>query len=344
MDHRRSCSWLLAGLLLGAVPLWALEVLELDDHSVVLYGHELQATDGVELLRVSNLGDSLWLYLDGLKAWVVDGDLQPETTYAWSWRAGERTGHLDGMRKHTVVRPLGLLFLNGFNGGHALVYTLAETGCGEYMDYCALTGWPVPPEQNFPRMRNYLQFFRSYPLVNVDDADARAYCNWLSGQDGLPPAYNADGLDMESVGWRLPTVREMYWLADLQRDPPHWASEDVPQTPIPHRESSSADGPQNVTGNVWEWCENGFGHAPASGSPGRSAYFDPAGRDSRLVFGGSYNNTEAELSSLVTAQDPGARLSTLGFRTVRWLLPESARRTDEILAQNPSHEIGKDTR
>ena len=56
------------------------------------------------------------------------------------------------------------------------------------------------------------------PAVSVTWDEAVAYCNWLSEQEGLPPAYKKDGDAFVAVtpmtkGYRLPTDAEWEWVA-----------------------------------------------------------------------------------------------------------------------------------
>lgn len=56
------------------------------------------------------------------------------------------------------------------------------------------------------------------PAVKVSWEQAALYCNWLSEQDGLPPAYRVEddkvvGINKASTGYRMPTEAEWAWAA-----------------------------------------------------------------------------------------------------------------------------------
>jgi formylglycine-generating enzyme required for sulfatase activity len=193
-----------------------------------------------------------------------------------------------------------------------------------------------------------------HPVVRVTWAQAAAYCNWLSAQEGLPPAYRKAGEDWVPVeprtrGYRLPTEAEWAWAArhggrsgEAPRYP--WGA----ALPPPDRSGNYADesaravlgaviagfqdgfpvtspvgtfpantlGLFDVGGNVAEWMADRYGVYPPSGT----LLVDPAGPSSgpfRVIRGSSWmHHGTAELR--LSYRDYGDKpRPDLGFRIAR---------------------------
>jgi len=193
-----------------------------------------------------------------------------------------------------------------------------------------------------------------HPVVRVRWEQAVAYCNWLSEQEGLPPAYRKIGESWEPVlprtrGYRLPTEAEWAWAARYAgrpAEPPRypWGA----ALPPPERSGNYADesardllgavipryqdgfaatspvgsyppnalGLHDVGGNVAEWIEDVYGVYP----PSDALLADPRGPASgrfRVIRGSGWMHhgaTELRLSYRDYGDEPRP---DLGFRIAR---------------------------
>jgi len=123
------------------------------------------------------------------------------------------------------------------------------------------------------------------PVVNVSWQDAAAFCNWLSAQAGLTPAYEKRGDSLAAVvpvtnGFRLPTEAEWEWVArstgggGLRKYP--WGE----SLPVPAGAGNFADRrAQPVVPQVLVDLDDGFVVSAPVGSfaPNSLGFFDMGG-------------------------------------------------------------------
>jgi formylglycine-generating enzyme required for sulfatase activity len=191
------------------------------------------------------------------------------------------------------------------------------------------------------------------PVVGVSWYECAAFCNWLSRQEGLDPAYGADGrADTAASGYRLPTEAEWEYAAakggpdQAERIYP-WGTAWDPANAVcavtPPRAKTTAavgsrsprgDTPQglaDMSGNAWEWCSDNAQRDDAVTSvPGADRYWFQGDAPSAFMIlrGGAWcndfpNGFRASFRGFTTR--PGNRANSIGFRVVRGAAPEAAR-------------------
>ncbi|MCL2245242.1 MAG: formylglycine-generating enzyme family protein [Treponema sp.] len=180
------------------------------------------------------------------------------------------------------------------------------------------------------------------PVEQVTWYDAVEFCNKLSEQEGLTPAYTITGrspssgypiigatvtINWNANGYRLPTEAEWehscragtttaYNTGETITDNTGWNSNNSgSRTHEVGLKSTNAWGLYDMHGNVMEWCWDWYG------SYGSAAQTDPRGATSgayRVVRGGSWNYYEQALRSASRIDySPNYGSSALGFRVVR---------------------------
>jgi formylglycine-generating enzyme required for sulfatase activity len=175
----------------------------------------------------------------------------------------------------------------------------------------------------------------SLPVENVSWYDAVALCNALSQKEGKTPAYTINGtnvtLNVGATGYRLPTEAEWEYAAkggastpvqtikyagSTNLDEVAWTSSNSGKTthPVATRKPNAL-GLYDMTGNVWEWCQDWYGSYNAS------VQSDPTGPSSgsgRVNRGGSWNYdasiARVSFRSYDYPPDPGD--DYIGFRVV----------------------------
>ncbi len=156
-----------------------------------------------------------------------------------------------------------------------------EVTFDEYDEFCEATGRSKPNDEGWGRGQR--------PVINVSRKDAIKYCNWLSGEDGLPIAYDKDGnlLDKDGrttsdpskvVGYRLPTEAEWEYAARGGNESKGYkyagsnflnevawnGANSRDRTHVVGQKSPNELGIYDLSGNVWEWCSDWFGYYSSS--------------------------------------------------------------------------------
>ncbi len=190
------------------------------------------------------------------------------------------------------------------------------------------------------------------PVVNVSWQDAAAFCNWLSAQEGLAPAYANKGGRLAPVvpatnGYRLPTEAEWEWVArglgGMRKYP--WGD----SLPVPPRAGNFADrsaqalvpltipdfddgfaatapvgsfaaGPSglyDLGGNVAEWTHDLYTVQPAA----TAVAVDPAAAGEgalRVIRGSSWKSSAVTELRLAYRDYGDGKRNDLGFRIARY--------------------------
>ncbi|WP_162459062.1 formylglycine-generating enzyme family protein [Desulfosarcina ovata] len=159
--------------------------------------------------------------------------------------------------------------------------------------------------------------YDNHPVVEVTWHDAMAYCAWLTaklfvkGTIALPTEAQweraARGADGRVYLWgdeKIDPVKANYLATGI--------SSTSPVGCFP--KGASANGLFDLSGNVWEWCQDWYGKYPRKTGP------DPTGPSDgsyRVLRGGAwYNPAEFCRAAFRYWLDPGYRFQFFGFRLV----------------------------
>ena len=181
----------------------------------------------------------------------------------------------------------------------------------------------------------------NHPVVQINWFDAVRYCNWLSEQEGLSPAYTINRTTVRqnrnANGYRLPTEAEWEYAARAGTTTPFSTGNNITTDQANyggyHPYNNNARGIYrggtvpvgsfaanpwglfDMHGNVFEWCWDWYGAYP------RGAQTNPTGPNSgsyRVIRGGAYYDYGLGVRSAYRANHrPAHQTSYISFRLVR---------------------------
>jgi formylglycine-generating enzyme required for sulfatase activity len=217
----------------------------------------------------------------------------------------------------------------------------------QYDAYCERAGIQMPDDQKWGD-GEFLGRERR-PIINVSWDDAIAYCNWLSHEYDLEPAYSfSQGqviCDWQASGFRLPSEAEWEYAASMGKGKKSRfgngkdmaypgeinfnCNQEYKQAysqvgvyrektvPVGSLNSPNGFGLHDMSGNVWEWCWDWFDEKYYNKSP-RQNPIGPESGSFRVLRGGSwYVNPQDCRVADRSVNSPDDRSSYVGFRLAR---------------------------
>lgn len=170
-----------------------------------------------------------------------------------------------------------------------------------------------------------------YPVGEVTWWGSIYYCNWLSDKEGVTESYNLSTGELlnypDNKGYRLPTEAEWEYAARGATNTPDYlysGSDNIYEVAWHSSNSGShihevgtknpnGVGTYDMSGNVWEWCNDWYGSDYYSLSPSQNPV-GPLQGSRRIVRGGACNLYGACRVTVRARNAPSDDYGVLGFR------------------------------
>ena len=298
------------------------------------------------------------VYWDALGDGTIDDSTTGADVLTWTWltqvpagAAGTKRGVIaraidkNGLASvpETLAVQFGLQRMIVMKDIPAGVFTMGEGGIAEPTHQVTLSAFKmqeteVTQEQYLAVMGTNPASFTgdlTRPVESVSWYDAVKYCNVLSALQGLSAVYDtlAWTADFSKTGYRLPTEAQWeygcrggtattyWWGADtVGMGARTWSYYNSYNTTQPVATTvANAYGLYDMTGNVWEWCNDWYGSYAAG------AVTNPTGAATgsfRVWRGGSrdydhgFDERVYRSANRSHVNVPGIRISLVGFRVV----------------------------
>ena len=158
-----------------------------------------------------------------------------------------------------------------------------QVSVGQYARFLDATSQEAPPDWTIMNRSQH----QKRPIVNVDWADAYAYCSWAGKR--LPTEAerekSAGGTDGRTYPWgnEHPTK----FFANVSQE--HWNNHNA-LTPVGvFEDGKSPYGIYDMAGNVWEWVSDWYDPDYYKTGPPRNPAGPPKG-ESKVIRGGSWGS------------------------------------------------------
>ncbi|MBC7839686.1 MAG: SUMF1/EgtB/PvdO family nonheme iron enzyme [Nitrospiraceae bacterium] len=186
-----------------------------------------------------------------------------------------------------------------------------QVSVGQYAKFLEATSQSAPPDWSIMNKSRH----QNRPVVNVDWADADAYCTWAGKRLPTEAEWEkaARGTDGRTYPWgnELPTGVRANSKKEKWSD--HWAL-----TPVGmYEEGKSPYGIYDMAGNVWEWVSDWYDPDYYMSSPSKNPR-GPLRGESKVIRGGSWGSGPRDLrASDRDTHVPSARGMGTGFRCAK---------------------------
>ena len=186
-----------------------------------------------------------------------------------------------------------------------------QVSVGHYARFLDATSWDAPPDWS---VMNKSQHQRR-PVVNVDWADANAYCTWVGKRLPTEAEWEkaARGTDGRTYPWGNAHPTKFFANANQE----HWNNHGA-LTPVgTFEEGKSPYGIYDMAGNVWAWVSDWYGQDYYQTSPSQNPAGPPMGTH-KVIRGGSWgSNPDGLRSAEREIHLPSFRGSGTGFRCAK---------------------------
>ena len=216
---------------------------------------------------------------------------------------GDRDGGRDEYPRHEVYLD-------------AYAIDTYEVTNGRYLEFVKATGHRVPqnpknPTRNLWQGEEISELLVDRPVVNVDWADAAAYCAWAGKR--LPTEAEWEKAAKGNHDWRFPWGNVEPTAKHLNYNQ-QWIGEKTLMPVGSYEAGKSPYGVYDMAGNVWEWVSDWYDPHYYEKSPKKNPKGPQTGTTRVLRGSGWQNETPTVRIFTRVESDPSVRNESTGFR------------------------------